>query len=215
MGMFVIAMSLGASFGFCFYIGLYFGDMHPAIPFLLLGIGVDDMFVIVQAVENLSASERKLPIHQRIGKAMRHAGVSITVTSVTDMAAFLIGSTSVRIEMRTHYTAIFFWSPPSFLCFAEYAHITSLLPLRRHGSLFSLCLCHHVFRRVSDAANEKMQGKNDSREECNLKHLIFLPSKNFFERIKDVINFGAKIQRKREVTLVTKETVYLVCNTRF
>ena len=114
MGMFVIAMSLGASFGFCFYIGLYFGDMHPAIPFLLLGIGVDDMFVIVQAVENLSASERKLPIHQRIGKAMRHAGVSITVTSVTDMAAFLIGSTSVRIEMRTHYTAIFFWSPPSF-----------------------------------------------------------------------------------------------------
>merc|ERR1719461_1374155 len=60
MGMFVIAMSLGASFGFCFYIGLYFGDMHPAIPFLLLGIGVDDMFVIVQAVENLSASERKL-----------------------------------------------------------------------------------------------------------------------------------------------------------
>ena len=53
------------------------------------------MFVIVQAVENLSVTEQKLPIHQRIGKAMRHAGVSITVTSVTDMAAFLIGSTSV------------------------------------------------------------------------------------------------------------------------
>ena len=96
MGMMVIAMSLGASFGFCFYLGLYFSDMHPCLPFLLLGIGVDDMFVIVQAVENLSASERKLPIDQRVGKAMRHAGVSITVTSVTDMAAFLIGSTSVR-----------------------------------------------------------------------------------------------------------------------
>ena len=94
--MMVIAMSLGASFGFCFYLGLYFSDMHPCLPFLLLGIGVDDMFVIVQAVENLSASERKLPIDQRVGKAMRHAGVSITVTSVTDMAAFLIGSTSVR-----------------------------------------------------------------------------------------------------------------------
>ena len=40
MGMMVIAMSLGASFGFCFYLGLYFGDMHPAIPFLLLGIGI-------------------------------------------------------------------------------------------------------------------------------------------------------------------------------
>ena len=100
MGMVVIGMALGASFGFCFYLGLYFSDMHPCLPFLLLGIGVDDMFVIVQAVENLSASERKLPIDQRVGKAMRHAGVSITVTSVTDMAAFLIGSTSVRISAQ-------------------------------------------------------------------------------------------------------------------
>ena len=131
MGMFVIAMSLGASFGFCFYIGLYFGDMHPAIPFLLLGIGVDDMFVIVQAVENLSASERKLPIHQRIGKAMRHAGVSITVTSVTDMAAFLIGSTSVRIEneysLRSNIflvTTIFFYALQS-------------MPILRHFCLFA------------------------------------------------------------------------------
>ena len=126
MGMFVIAMSLGASFGFCFYIGLYFGDMHPAIPFLLLGIGVDDMFVIVQAVENLSASERKLPIHQRIGKAMRHAGVSITVTSVTDMAAFLIGSTSVRIEMSTHYAAIF-----------NLFYALQSMPILRHFCLFA------------------------------------------------------------------------------
>jgi Niemann-Pick C1 protein len=48
MGMMVIALSLGASFGFCFYMGIYFADMHPVIPFLLLGIGVDDMYVIVQ-----------------------------------------------------------------------------------------------------------------------------------------------------------------------
>ena len=96
LGIFVIGMSLGASFGFCFYLDLYSADMHPTIPFLLLGIGVDDMYVIVQAVDNLSSADKALPLHQRIGKAMRHAGVSITVTSVTDIAAFLIGSTSVR-----------------------------------------------------------------------------------------------------------------------
>ena len=82
MGIVVIGMALGASFGFCFYMNLYFGDMHPTIPFLLLGIGVDDMYVIVQALNNLSTDEKTLPLHEKIGKAMQHAGVSITVTSV-------------------------------------------------------------------------------------------------------------------------------------
>ena len=97
-GLLVIGMSLVASFGLCFFLGLFFADMHPTIPFLLLGIGVDDIYVIVQAVDNLTKEEKSLPLYMRMGKAMRHAGVSITVTSITDMAAFLIGSTSVRIK---------------------------------------------------------------------------------------------------------------------
>ena len=40
-GMIVIGLSLGASFGVCFYVGISFNDMCPIIPFLLLGIGVD------------------------------------------------------------------------------------------------------------------------------------------------------------------------------
>ena len=96
MGIMVIALSLGASFGFCFYLGIFFADMHPIIPFLLLGIGVDDMYVIVQALDNLSKADRSGPVHLRIGKAMEHAGVSITVTSLTDMAAFLIGSSTIQ-----------------------------------------------------------------------------------------------------------------------
>lgn len=97
-GILVIGMALGASFGFCFYLNLFIADMHPTIPFLLLGIGVDDMYVIVQAVDNLSKKDKEAPVHERIGNAMKHAGVSITVTSITDMAAFLIGSTSVSFQ---------------------------------------------------------------------------------------------------------------------
>lgn len=95
MGMLVIGLSIGASFGLCFFMGIFYADMHPIIPFLLMGIGVDDMFVIVQSLENMSPVERALPVPQRIALTMKHAGVSITVTSVTDMAAFLIGSTTV------------------------------------------------------------------------------------------------------------------------
>ncbi len=39
-------MATGCAFGLGFYFQLKFNDMTPIIPFLLLGIGVDDMFVI-------------------------------------------------------------------------------------------------------------------------------------------------------------------------
>ena len=49
-----------------------------------------------QSIENLSESQRRLPVREKIAYAMKHAGVSITVTSSTDLAAFLIGSSSVN-----------------------------------------------------------------------------------------------------------------------
>ena len=73
-----------------------FSDMHTVLPFLILGLGVDDMFVIVQALENLKPKEKSLPVEQRVALTMKYAGVSITVTSLTDIGAFLIGSTTVR-----------------------------------------------------------------------------------------------------------------------
>lgn len=85
-----------ASYGLCFYLGVFYGPVHPIIPFLMLGIGVDDMFVIIQALDNLSAEEKLMPIPERMARALKYAGVSITVTSVTDIAAFAIGATTVR-----------------------------------------------------------------------------------------------------------------------
>lgn len=61
------------------------------------GIGVDDMFVIVESLRQLTPKERALPVEERIGLTLKHAGVSITVTSVTDIVAFAIGGSTVGL----------------------------------------------------------------------------------------------------------------------
>ncbi len=65
------------------------GDICP-------GIGIDDMFVILQCYRNLP--DHSLDLAERIGLTMRHAGVAITVTSVTDILAFAMGSITVSSQ---------------------------------------------------------------------------------------------------------------------
>nr|XP_012227308.1 PREDICTED: patched domain-containing protein 3-like [Linepithema humile] len=53
MGICVVGQALLSSYGLCFYMGFMYGPVHAILPFLLLGIGVDDMFVIMQSLETL------------------------------------------------------------------------------------------------------------------------------------------------------------------
>ena len=64
-----VVMGIIACYGACSAIGLFFGPMHSVLPFLLLGIGIDDMFVIVQCWDTLELKRRKgeplPPLHER------------------------------------------------------------------------------------------------------------------------------------------------------
>jgi Niemann-Pick C1 protein len=100
-GIFSVVMGIGVSYGACAYMGLFFGPMHSVLPFLLLGIGIDDMFVIVQCYSTLTKSEKQLSLEERFGKTMEHAGVAITITSFTDVIAFGIGGTTVLPALRS------------------------------------------------------------------------------------------------------------------
>ena len=71
--------------------------------FLFFSSGIDDMFVIMQAFDNLNPSEKKSGDDAfNIGLAMRHAGVAITVTSITDVVVFGVGASTVSL-FRQYY----------------------------------------------------------------------------------------------------------------
>eukprot|EP00635_Sarcinochrysidales_sp_CCMP3193_P000167 CAMPEP_0118900274 /NCGR_PEP_ID=MMETSP1166-20130328/6451_1 /TAXON_ID=1104430 /ORGANISM="Chrysoreinhardia sp, Strain CCMP3193" /LENGTH=1003 /DNA_ID=CAMNT_0006839413 /DNA_START=44 /DNA_END=3055 /DNA_ORIENTATION=- len=110
-----VVLSTVAGFGVAMVSGVTFSPSTGVAIFLVLGIGLDDSFVIAGAIDEpfededwydpaLSALENdaKRVIDQgesiedaaarRIVHTLRSSGPSITVTSITDAAAFLAGS---------------------------------------------------------------------------------------------------------------------------
>ena len=93
-GILGVTMGIIVSYGICSALGFFYSAAHTVMPFLLLGVGIDDMFVIVQCNDTLSDKEKSKSVGERIGSTMSQAGSAITVTSVTNFIAFGIGSTS-------------------------------------------------------------------------------------------------------------------------
>lgn len=101
-GIAVIGMAVGISYGLGSGFQLKKTNVHDVLAFLLLGIGVDDVFVIVQNWENIGGPQpdgRSIP--EKVSAALRNAGVSILVTTLTDVCAFLIGATTILPALRS------------------------------------------------------------------------------------------------------------------
>jgi len=86
-----VALSFTSSSGIAYLVGAKSAGIHNLLPFMLIGIGVDDMFVISSAIDQTNPRES---IEKRMQQGMIHAGASITITSFTNAAAFFLGCTS-------------------------------------------------------------------------------------------------------------------------
>jgi predicted RND superfamily exporter protein len=100
-GMVGVVMGMAVSYSLCSAMGLFYGPMHTVLPFLLLGIGIDNMFVIRACLASLPAEAREGPVEGRLRAVMQRAGVAITVTSITDFIAFGIGASTELPVLRS------------------------------------------------------------------------------------------------------------------
>ncbi|KAA0198234.1 hypothetical protein HAZT_HAZT002796 [Hyalella azteca] len=93
-----------------------------AAPFLMLGIGIDDAFVM------LSAWHRTRPqysVRERMAQTYAESAVSISITSITDMISFFIGTFTYFASVRV---------------FCLYLGISVLMAYVWHITLFGACL---------------------------------------------------------------------------
>ncbi|KAJ8669003.1 hypothetical protein QAD02_000262 [Eretmocerus hayati] len=97
----VALMGIGGAFaiaiGLCSLAGVPYGPIHTSLPFMLMGLGVDDTFVMMAAWEEVNSvkGNQKRPLNERVALALSHAGAAITVTSFTDVVAFVIGASTI------------------------------------------------------------------------------------------------------------------------
>jgi len=140
-----VGISTAAGFGISAAVGLFYGPVHSLLPFILLGIGVDDAFVIVNAFNRerkaSRLSEDNDSLGKRAGRALARAGASITVTSMTDLVAFGISASSAIPALGSFcgYAAIcivFLW-----LFASTFFSATLVLDERRQRDNRRECLC--------------------------------------------------------------------------
>ncbi|KAI6230262.1 SSD domain-containing protein [Aphelenchoides fujianensis] len=81
-------LSLCASFGMLFWLDFDFLPIVTVVPFLILAIGVDDVFIFLHAWHR---TDPELELQHRVAEMLADAGPSITITSLTNFLSFAIG----------------------------------------------------------------------------------------------------------------------------
>jgi len=179
LGVVCVGLAIGVSFGLASAFGVFYGPVHSTLPFLLLGIGVDDMFVIVQAWSNLPpdlVKNRGIP--EAIGLALKHAGCSITITSLTDFLAFMIGASTILPALRSFCIFAGIGILADFALQATLFTAFLTLDARRQEKKRDGCCC---CIRLRDDYSEAACGKRDILQEVMDKYvgryMLSLPGK--------------------------------------
>ncbi|KAL8443976.1 hypothetical protein Emed_006453 [Eimeria media] len=97
MGFFAAFMGLGAGMGIVAYMKVAMVPTVLICPFLVLGIGVDDVFVLLNAY---CMGYTTHDPEQRCVEALKSSGLGITITTLTNLISFGVGSFSTYLSIR-------------------------------------------------------------------------------------------------------------------
>jgi Niemann-Pick C1 protein len=92
VGILIVLMSVSASVGVFSAAGIKVTlIIAEVIPFLVLAVGVDNIFLIVHEFERINISHPEASIPERVGRALGRMGPSILLSATTETVAFSLG----------------------------------------------------------------------------------------------------------------------------
>ncbi|XP_033734653.1 patched domain-containing protein 3-like [Pecten maximus] len=167
-GVLATCIAVLGSFGFVSAIGVKFVSIVGTLPFLIIGIGLDDMFILMSCLadcqrdtSSMSMEDRAKEIEDRIKKTMKTGGVAITITSVTDFLAFAIGASASFISVRN---------------FCVYAGLAVIFCYINQLTFFVPCMVineRRMYRNAHCGTCRSIKPRKELREEGKSKCHIF------------------------------------------
>eukprot|EP00884_Botryococcus_braunii_P021147 jgi/Botrbrau1/7716/Bobra.0159s0148.1 len=101
-GVAIVAAAVLAALGLSCWLGLWASLISlEVIPFLVLAVGVDNMFILVNA---LGREDPVVPLRDRMGLALAAAGPSITLAASCETVAFLLGPSPPCLPSATFHS---------------------------------------------------------------------------------------------------------------
>jgi len=142
-GVLFVLLSVMSSIGFYSYCNIA-GTLiiFEVIPFLVLAVGVDNIFIIVQHFEKIKGEQYK-SIDVRLATTISRIGPSILLTATSESVAFLLGSLTpmpaVQIFSLYAFMAVFIDFLLQITCFVSVLAIDSKRQESNRSDL--LCCC--------------------------------------------------------------------------
>uniref|UniRef100_A0A672ZNR9 SSD domain-containing protein n=1 Tax=Sphaeramia orbicularis TaxID=375764 RepID=A0A672ZNR9_9TELE len=91
-GVLLVTLSVAAGLGLCSLLGISFNAATTQVlPFLALGVGVDDVFLLAHAFSETGQNKR-IPFEDRTGECLKRTGASVALTSISNVTAFFMAA---------------------------------------------------------------------------------------------------------------------------
>ncbi|KAK3099247.1 hypothetical protein FSP39_001509 [Pinctada imbricata] len=171
-GVMAAGFAILTSMGFVSLCGVQFVDIVGFMPFLIIvGIGVDDMFLLLaglsETYETATKDGKQWTVESRVMYTMRKSGIGITITSVTDVIAFLAGISSSFLGVRNFciYTGEYNYAANSkrsavFFCYIfqiTFFLACIVLHLKRMENNKHCCICFYPISQIDKKKSNPLE----------------------------------------------------------